>query len=210
MSNTMEFIADQLSRVTADEVRRFADTVEIRDAEAFAAELEVFMHERLERVEWPASVEEVSAQQAVRQTLARKAAALRAPARWKPGDTDIQRGRAAMLEAYDRPQNLPLPEFARLANKVRQQIYKDIDAGRLLALNVGPRGRKLPDWQLDPVKQRLTQVVLQAASGIDAWTLYRALSEPLEGLEGRAPVEAVTDDSIDAVARAVFNVLGVH
>ena len=210
MSNTMEFIADQLSRVTADEVRRFADTVEIRDAEAFAAELEVFMHERLERVEWPASVEEVSAQQAVRQTLARKAAALRAPARWKPGDTDIQRGRAAMLEAYDRPQNLPLPEFARLANKVRQQIYKDIDAGRLLALNVGPRGRKLPDWQLDPVKQRLTQVVLQAASGIDAWTLYRALSEPLEGLEGRAPVEAVTEDSIDAVARAVFNVLGVH
>jgi hypothetical protein len=29
--------------VTADEVRRFADTVEIRDAQAFAAELEVFM-----------------------------------------------------------------------------------------------------------------------------------------------------------------------
>lgn len=210
MSNTMEFIADQLPRVTADEVRRFADTVEIRDAEAFAAELEVFMHERLERVEWPASVEEVSALQAVQRSLARKAAALRAPTRWTPGDTDIQRGRAAMLEAYDQPHNLPLPEFARLANKVRQQIYKDIDAGRLLALNVGPRGRKLPDWQLDPVKQRLTQVVLQAASGIDAWTLYRALSEPLEGLEGRAPVEAVTDDSIDAVARAVFNVLGVH
>ena len=115
-----------------------------------------------------------------------------------------------MLEAYDRPHNLPLPEFSRLANKVRQQIYKDIDAGRLLALNVGPRGRKLPDWQLDPVKQQLTQAVLQRASGVDAWTLYRALSEPLEGLEGRSPAEAVTEDSIDAVARAVFNVLGVH
>ena len=115
-----------------------------------------------------------------------------------------------MLEAYDRPHNLPLPEFARLANKVRQQVYKDITAGRLLALNVGPRGRKLPDWQLDPVKQRLTQAVLQGATGIDAWTLYRSLSEPLEGLAGRAPVEAVTEDSVDAVARAVFNVLGVH
>ena len=210
MSNTMEFIVDRLPRVTADEVRRFADTVEIRDAEAFAAELEVFMQERLERVELPASLEVVSARQAVENALARKAAALRAPTRWTPGETDIQRGRAAMLEAYDRPHNLPLPEFSRLANKVRQQIYKDIDAGRLLALNVGPRGRKLPDWQLDPVKQQLTQAVLQRASGVDAWTLYRALSEPLEGLEGRSPAEAVTEDSIDAVARAVFNVLGVH
>ena len=210
MPNTMEFIADQLPRVTADEVRRFADTVEIRDAEAFAAELEVFMQERLERVEWPASLEGVSAQQAVQRSLAHKAAALRAPTRWTPGETDIQRGRAAMLEAYDRPHNLPLPEFARLANKVRQQIYKDIAAGRLLALNAGPRGRKLPDWQLDPVKQRLTQAVLKGATGIDAWTLYRSLSEPLEGLEGRAPVDAVTEDSVDAMARAVFNVLGVH
>ena len=210
MSNTMEFIVDRLPRVTADEVRRFADTVEIRDAEAFAAELEVFMQERLERVELPASLEVVSARQAVENALARKAAALRAPTRWTPGETDIQRGRAAMLEAYDRPHNLPLPEFARLANKVRQQIYKDIDAGRLMALNVGPRGRKLPDWQLDPVKQQLTQAVLQRASGVDAWTLYRALSEPLEGLEGRSPVEAVTEDSIDAVAWAVLNVLGVH
>lgn len=210
MPNTMDFIADRLPRVTADEVRRFADTVEIRDAEAFAAELEVFMQERLERLELPASLEVVPARQVVEGALALKAAALRSPTRWTPGKTDIQRGRAAMLAAYDRPHNLPLPEFARLANKVRQQIYKDIDAGRLLALNVGPRGRKLPDWQLDPVKQRLTQAVLQQASGVDAWTLYRALSEPLEGLEGRSPVEAVTEDSIDAVAAAVLNVLGVH
>ena len=210
MPNTMDFIADRLPRVTADEVRRFADTVEIRDAEAFAAELEVFMQERLERLELPASLEVVPARQVVEGALALKAAALRSPTRWTPGKTDIQRGRAAMLAAYDRPHNLPLPEFARLANKVRQQIYKDIDAGRLLALNVGPRGRKLPDWQLDPVKQRLTQAVVQRASGVNAWTLYRALSEPLEGLQGRAPVDAVTEDSIDAVARAVFNVLSLH
>lgn len=47
MPNTMEFIADRLPRVTVDEARRFADTVEIHDAEAFAAELDVFMQERL-------------------------------------------------------------------------------------------------------------------------------------------------------------------
>lgn len=210
MSHTLEFIADHLPRVTVDDVRRFADTVEIRDAQAFAVELEVFMQERLERVSLPVALELVPEAQTLEQGLARKAAALRAGRRWTPSDTDIQRGRAALLEAYDQPHNLPLPEFARLANKVRQQIYKDIEAGRLLALNVGPRGQKLPDWQLDPVKQRLTQAVLQGAAGVDAWTLYRALSEPLEGLAERAPVDAVTAGSEESVANAVLNVLGVH
>lgn len=95
-------------------------------------------------------------------------------------------------------------------DKSRQQIYKDILARRLLALNVGPRGQKLPDWQLDPVKQQLTQTVLQEVEGIDPWTIYRALSEPLEGLGGRSPVDAVTHGTIDDVAEAVFNVLGVQ
>lgn len=208
MPKTLEYIADHLPKVTVDEVRRFSDTVEVRDAQAFAAELEAFVQERLESIDLPSSMEvEV---ETVEQTLARKAAALRADTRWAPRETEIQRGRAAVLEAFDQPHNLPLPDFARLANKSRQQIYKDIEARRLLALNVGPRGRRLPDWQLDPVKQRLTQIVLQAAPEVDAWTLYRALSEPLEGLAGRSPVEAVTADSVDAVAKAVFNVLGVH
>ncbi|MCG8277464.1 integrase [Stenotrophomonas sp. NLF4-10] len=206
MPKTLEFIADHLPRVTVEDVRRFANTVEIRDARAFAAELQAFVHERVEAVELPAVLEVETAAQ----TAARKAAALRAGTRWVPGETDIQRGRAMLLEAFERPHNLPLPEFARLADKSRQQIYKDIVAGRLLALNVGPRGQKLPDWQLDPVKQQLTQTVLQEAEGIDNWTIYRALSEPLEGLGGRSPVDAVTPGSIDDVARAVFNVLGVH
>ncbi|MBK6961042.1 MAG: integrase [Gammaproteobacteria bacterium] len=208
MPKTLEYIADHLPKVTVDEVRRFSDTVEVRDAQAFAAELEAFVQERLESVDLPSAMEiEV---ETVEQTLARKAAALRADTRWAPRETEIQRGRAAVLEAFDQPHNLPLPDFARLANKSRQQIYKDIEARRLLALNVGPRGQRLPDWQFDPVKQRLTQIVLQAAPEVDAWTLYRALSEPLEGLAGRSPVEAVTADSVDAVAKAVFNVLGVH
>lgn len=210
MPNAMRLIAGRLPRVTPDEVHRFAGTVEIRDAEAFAAELEVFMQDWLQRVELPASLEIVLSPQAAKHALVVQAAALKADTRWTPGRTDIQRGREAMLEAYDRPHNLPLPEFARLANKVRQQIYKDIDARRLLALNVGSRGRKLPDWQLDPVKHRLTQTVLQSVPESDTWTLYRALSDPLEGLNGLSPVDAVTEDSIDAVAKVVFNVLGVH
>ncbi len=60
------------------------------------------------------------------------------------------------------------------------------------------------------MKHQLTQAVLQGASEIDNWTLYRALSEPLEGLVGHSPVDAVTADSLDEVTRAVFNVLGVR
>lgn len=206
MPKTLEFIAEHLPRVTVEDVRRFAATVEIRDARAFAAELQAFVHERVEAVALPDGLEV----ETVEQNLARKAAALRSGSRWVPGKTDIQRGRAVMLEAFGQPHNLPLPEFARLADKSRQQIYKDILARRLLALNVGPRGQKLPDWQLDPVKQQLTQTVLQEVEGIDNWTIYRALSEPLEGLGGRSPVDAVRPGSIDEVARAVLNVLGLQ
>src|SRR5690554_6997943 len=57
MPKTLEFITDHLPRVTVDEVRRFSDTVEIRDAQAFAAELEAFVQERIELVELPPSME---------------------------------------------------------------------------------------------------------------------------------------------------------
>ena len=206
MPTAIEFIADRLPRVTVEDVRRFADTVEIRDAPAFAAELQAFIHERVEAVKLPANLEGVTVEHA----LKRKTAALRAETRWAPTETDVQRGRAVLLETFNQPHNLPPAEYAKLADKSRQQIYKDILARRLLALNVGPRGQKLPDWQLDPVKQQLTQTVLQEVEGIDPWTIYRALSEPLEGLGGRSPVDAVTHGTIDDVAEAVFNVLGVQ
>ena len=132
------------------------------------------------------------------------------PLRCAPGETDIQRGRAALLEAFEQQHDLPLTEFARLADKSRQQIHKDIDSRRLLALNVGPCGQRLPDWQLDPVKQQLTQTVLQEAVCIDNWTIYQALSEPLEALGELSPAVAVSPALIDYVASAVLNVLGVH
>ncbi|TKI05984.1 integrase [Martelella alba] len=211
MPKSQGALANHMPHVTPDDVRRFSDTVDIIDAGAFAAELQAFVQERLEEaVAFPPFLEVVPAEKSIEQVLTEKAAALRAGTRWTPGNTDIQRGRAAMLEAFGQPHNLPLPEFARLANKSRQQIYKDIDAGRLLALNVGPRGRKLPDWQLDPVKRQLTQTVIQGAVGVDAWTLYHVLSEPLEGLKGASPVDAVTSDTIDMVGKTVFNVLGIH
>lgn len=211
MSNILDLIAERLPNISAeDAVQRFAGTVEIRDARAFAAELQAFVQERVEAVELPSSADAPGSPETLEQAMTRKAAALRASTPWAPGDTDIQRGRAALLEAFEQPHNLPLPEFAKLAPKSRQQIYKDIEARRLLALNVGPRGQKLPDWQLDPVKQQLTQTVLQRAVDVDNWTLYRALSEPLEGLAGRSPVEAVTAETVEEIVRVVLNVLGIH
>ncbi len=211
MTHIRDVIADHLPRVAVeDAVARFSGTVEIRDARAFAAELQAFVLESVEAVEAPAVLNVPLAAGPVEQTVARKAAALHAATRWAPGETEIQRGRALLLEAFDQSHNLPLSEFARLASKSRQQICKDIDARRLLALNVGPRRQKLPDWQLDPVKQRLTETVLKGAADVDNWTLYRALNEPLEGLAGLSPVDAVKAASVDDIARAVFNVLGVH
>ena len=122
-----------------EDVRRFADTVEIRDAPAFAAELQAFIHERVEAVKLPANLEG----ETVEQALARKAAALRTETRWTPAETDVQRGRAVLLESFNQPHNLPIPEY-KLADKSRQQIYKDILARRLLALNVGRAARSCP------------------------------------------------------------------
>lgn len=206
MSSTTDLIAERLPRVTEDDVHRFSDSVDIRDAPAFAAELQAFIHECLKAARLSATSENTS----LAQSLARKAVALRAGKRWSPADTDIQRGRAILLEAFNRPQNLTPPAFATLADKSRQQIYKDIRARRLLALSVGPRGQKLPDWQLDPVKQQLTQAVLQKTEGIDSWTVYRALSDPLESLGGHSPVDAVTNSSIEDITLTVLNVLGVQ
>ncbi len=47
MSNALAFIVDHLPPVTEEDIRHFSNAVEIRDARAFAAELQAFMHERL-------------------------------------------------------------------------------------------------------------------------------------------------------------------
>ncbi|MBI0327886.1 integrase [Burkholderia plantarii] len=152
MPKPLELIADHLPRVATEDLQRLTTVVETRDAGAFVAGLQAFVHERVETVELPA--------------------ALRADTRW--------------------------------------QIYKDIDALRLLGSDVGPRGRKLPDRQLDPHKQQLTQSVLQTLVEIDNRTLYRALSEPLEGLGGRSPVEATGAFPLDHIVDAARHVPGVH
>jgi len=208
MPKTLSFPGFGLPKVTPAEVKRFEAAANIKEA---------LIQEKLALAEQYAALQEKYAAlqeklASVEQALGGKARALRADTRWSPSATDIQRGRSAMLRLFEQPQNLPLPEFARLAHKSRQQIYKDLAAKprRLLALSVGPRRQRLPDWQLDPLRLRLTQEVLKRAADIDAWTVFQALSEPLDSLGDRSPVEAVSPGNLDAVVKAVYNALGVH
>jgi hypothetical protein len=92
----------------------------------------------------------------------------------EPAISDIQRERHAMLAAYEAPTNLTVPEFARLAGKSREQVSREIKAGQLLAIGLGNRGLRVPDWQLDAVRLVQTQTILAAAKG--PWEAFWDLS----------------------------------
>jgi len=113
------------------------------------------------------------------------AASFRAESRWEPTPNQLQRGRVLLLKEFRKPHNLTVAQFAALAGKSRQQIYKDISSRRLLVLSVGARGQRIPDWQLEEIKKRLTQGLLEAAQGVDEWTLYYALIEPNRDFSGK-------------------------
>ncbi len=195
--------------VTPAEVKRFERTARIRNHAAFAEALEALIREKL-----AAALETAPAATKAALAGAGPGGALRVDVRGRPAATDIQRDRMVLLQAFGEASNLPLPEFAKLAAKSRQQIYKDLASRppRLLALGVGPRRQRLPDWQLDPLRLRLTREVLCQAAGVDAWRLYHVLSRPLDALGGRPPVEAVEaidPGSVERVARVVLDALAV-
>ena len=95
-------------------------------------------------------------------------------------------------------------------NKSRQQVYKDIAAKRLLAISVGTRGQRIPDWQLDSHALELTQQVLKRAADVDEWTLFHALSEPLDSLNGKSPIKATNKSNMQKAVSAVLNTLGMQ
>lgn len=139
-----------------------------------------------------------------------KALDLVADQAWEPAHEDLVRGRQAQLEAFQRAENLPLPQYVALAGKSRQQVYKDIDAGRLIALDVGTRGRRIPVWQLDANVRKMVQYVRQAAPEVDAWTLYDVLTAPSPALGDRSPVAAAAGGDAEGVAEKVCALLGIQ
>jgi hypothetical protein len=108
----------------------------------------------------------------------------------------IQRERQEMLALYEAPGNLPVPLFAKLAGKSKDQINRELKAGKLLSLSIGNRGQRVPDWQLLPIKQRLVQVLLKQCTDTDAWVLYRLLTTPLPALADRAAIDTVVSSPV--------------
>ncbi len=118
--------------------------------------------------------------------------------------TDIQRTRAEMLEIYEAATNLPLLSFARLAGKSRDQINRDIKARRLLSLSLGNRGQRIPDWQLDPLKHKLVLAIFKSLPQLEAWDVYRLLSEPHDRLRGCTPVDIVQPENFEVTLSALI------
>jgi hypothetical protein len=196
--------ATEFPEITLEDAHRFERVVRIDDENAFVAELNALIREKFAAA--------ASSSTQINTALRSKAQALRVDSAWEPTATDIQRGRAALLHAYEAPGNVPLTEFARLAHKSRQQIYKDLSARprRLLSLDVGRRGQRLPDWQLDPLKLKLTREILKRAASVDSWTLFRALSSADDALGGHSPIEVVRLGNFDRIVELVLNMVDIH
>ncbi|MFT4100468.1 MAG: integrase arm-type DNA-binding domain-containing protein [Burkholderiaceae bacterium] len=106
--------------------------------------------------------------------------------------SDLQRERMEMIAVYEASGNLPVVQYARLAGKSRDQVNREIKAGKLLTLSMGNRGQRVPEWQLDPLKQRLVQSVMLRCVSTDSWQIYRELTTPRESLDGRSAVEVAS------------------
>ncbi|MFC4160381.1 tyrosine-type recombinase/integrase [Chitinimonas lacunae] len=117
----------------------------------------------------------------------------------------VQREQLALIDIFEAPHNLPAVDFAQLAGKSKRWINYEVSAGNLLALNLGNRGRRIPDWHLDPVKHALIQAVMKLARSAEPWEIYHALAAPRAILNGRAAVDAVTTENTDELIAVVSN-----
>ncbi|CAI2527802.1 Putative prophage CPS-53 integrase [Serratia ficaria] len=117
--------------------------------------------------------------------------------------SELRRERMEMLAAYEAPHNLPVVQFAKLAGKSKEQINREIKAGKLLTITLGNRGQRVPEWQLEPFKQRLVLAVMKKAAGIDSWGIYRELSQARQSLDGRSMIETVSNGNLDELIEMV-------
>ncbi|MGB3288721.1 MAG: integrase arm-type DNA-binding domain-containing protein [Burkholderiaceae bacterium] len=121
----------------------------------------------------------------------------------KPEVSAIQREREEMLAIYEGPSSLPVPLFAKLAGKSKDQINRELKAGKLLSISMGNRGQRIPDWQLVPLKQKLAQVLLKEYPDTDSWELYYLLTKPHTELADRAAIDTVTPSNLGSVLQAI-------
>ncbi|MCV3807431.1 integrase arm-type DNA-binding domain-containing protein [Pseudomonas aeruginosa] len=121
----------------------------------------------------------------------------------EPEISAIQREREEMLAMYESPSNLPVPLFGKLAGKSKDQINRELKAGKLLSISLGNRGQRVPDWQLVPLKHKLAQVLMRQHPQADSWELYRMLTRPHPDLGDRAAIDIVTPSNLGMVAQVI-------
>ncbi len=121
----------------------------------------------------------------------------------EPEVSAIQREREEMLAMYESPTCLPVPLFGKLAGKSKDQINRELKAGKLLSISLGNRGQRVPDWQLVPLKHKLAQVLMNQCPHADSWDLYRMLTQPHPDLGDRAAIDIVTPSNLGLVVRVI-------
>ena len=125
---------------------------------------------------------------------------MRAP---EPEVSAIQRAREEMLAIYESPSSLPVPLYGKLAGKSKDQINRELKAGKLLSIGLGNRGQRVPDWRLVPLKHKLAQVLMNQCPHVDSWDLYRMLTQPHPDLGDRAAIDMVTPANLAMVVRVI-------
>ena len=101
--------------------------------------------------------------------MMKAARSLEAATPYVPATSLEQRGRRAQLKEFNAPHNLTIGKFAELGAESVSRLYRDIRARRLLVVDLGPRGKRVPAWQLAPSARALTQALLgRIGNNIDA------------------------------------------
>ncbi|AYH07381.1 MULTISPECIES: tyrosine-type recombinase/integrase [Pectobacterium] len=121
--------------------------------------------------------------------------------------SDLQRERMEMLSTYEAPHNLPVVQFAKLAGKSKDQINREIKAGKLLAISLGNRGQRVPEWQLVPMKLKLTQVLMKRLSHAEEWDVYRLLTHLHPELDGCTAIDIITPSNIGKIVQVLLQPL---
>lgn len=121
----------------------------------------------------------------------------------EPEVSAIQREREGMLAIYESPSCLPVPLFGKLAGKSKDQINRELKAGKLLSISLGNRGQRVPDWQLVPLKHKLAQVLMNQCPQADSWELYRMLTRSHPDLGDRAAIDIVTPSNLGVVVQVI-------
>lgn len=126
----------------------------------------------------------------------------------RPQVSEAQREQQHLLQKFEQPQNLTVADYAKLVGQSRRWITYEIQGRKLLSIQLGSRGQRVPDWQLDPIKRRLVQCVLkQLPRSIDTWEIYDALMQAHDEFDGKTAIEALTAQNVHGVARLLTTAL---